>query len=227
MRHRSCARRWTSSAVASRRAGCEAVVVVTPHNVHVEGHFAVVTAGRVGEHETDRALAADLLAAIREAGLPVVGVSYGGNDPAEAELPLDWGTEVPLHFVHAARIVVVTPARDLSLDDHVRLGEAIARGTRCTPRRPRRERRPCSRARSRGAVRLRPGRRGLRRPLPRAARRGAVSTSGRSASSSTRRRPTRSGSSSCSRVRRPGAPTLLAYARADLLRHGRRPRRAG
>jgi aromatic ring-opening dioxygenase LigB subunit len=44
---------------------CEAVVVVTPHNVHVEGHFAVVTASRVGEHETDRTLAAGLVAAIR------------------------------------------------------------------------------------------------------------------------------------------------------------------
>jgi aromatic ring-opening dioxygenase LigB subunit len=108
---------------------CEAVVVVTPHNVHVEGHFAVVVAGRVGDHVTDRALALDLVAAIREAGLPVVGVSYGGNDPAEAEHPLDWGTEVPLHSVHAARVVVVAPARDLTLDDHVRLGEAIARGT--------------------------------------------------------------------------------------------------
>jgi aromatic ring-opening dioxygenase LigB subunit len=108
---------------------CEAVVVLTPHNVHVEGHFAVVTAARVGEHETDRALAADLVAAIRKAGLPVVGVSYGGNDPAEAEHPLDWGTEVPLQFVRAARVVVVAPARDRPLDEHVRLGEAIARGS--------------------------------------------------------------------------------------------------
>jgi aromatic ring-opening dioxygenase LigB subunit len=109
--------------------GCEAVVVLTPHNVHVEGHFAVVTAAHVGEHETDRVLAADLVAAIREAGLPVVGVSYGGNDPAEAELPLDWGTEVPLQFVRAARVVLVAPARDRPLDEHVRLGEAIARGS--------------------------------------------------------------------------------------------------
>jgi aromatic ring-opening dioxygenase LigB subunit len=30
-------------------AACDAAVVVTPHNVHVEGHFAVVTAARVGE----------------------------------------------------------------------------------------------------------------------------------------------------------------------------------
>ncbi len=109
--------------------GCETVVVVTPHNVHVEGHFAVVTAGRVGEHETDRDLASDLVAAIRAAGLPVVGVSYGGNDPAEAEVPLDWGTEVPLQFVRAAGVVVVAPARDRPLDEHVRLGEAIASGT--------------------------------------------------------------------------------------------------
>jgi aromatic ring-opening dioxygenase LigB subunit len=108
-------------------SGCEAVVVVTPHNVHVEGHFAIVTAGRVGEHETDRALAADLVAAIREAELPVVGVSYGGNDPAEAEFPLDWGTDVPLRFVPAARVVVVAPARDRPLDEHIRLGEVIGR----------------------------------------------------------------------------------------------------
>jgi aromatic ring-opening dioxygenase LigB subunit len=110
-------------------SACDAVVVVTPHNVHVEGHFAVVTASRVGEHETDRELASDLVAAIRAEGLPVVGVSYGGNDPAEAELPLDWGTEVPLQFVRAPRVVVIAPARDRPLDEHVRLGEAIARGS--------------------------------------------------------------------------------------------------
>jgi aromatic ring-opening dioxygenase LigB subunit len=77
------------------------VVVVTPHNVHVEGHFAVSVSGRVGEHEVDRELALRLVDEIRAAGLPVVGVSYGGNDPLEAELPLDWGTEVPLRYVRA------------------------------------------------------------------------------------------------------------------------------
>jgi aromatic ring-opening dioxygenase LigB subunit len=56
----------------------------------------------------------------------VTGVSYGGNDPAEAELPLDWGTEVPLQFVRASRVVVVAPARDRPLAEHVRLGGALA-----------------------------------------------------------------------------------------------------
>jgi aromatic ring-opening dioxygenase LigB subunit len=100
----------------------DVAVVVTPHSVHVDGHYAVVTAGRVGEHETDRAAADTLLAA----SLPILGVSYGGNDAATAEFPSDWGTEVPLTFVEAPRVVVVAPARDRPLEEHLRLGEAIA-----------------------------------------------------------------------------------------------------
>jgi aromatic ring-opening dioxygenase LigB subunit len=103
-------------------AAPEVAVVVSPHSVHVEGHFAVVTAGKVGEWETDGALAAALL----EAPLPILGVSYGGNDAATAEFPLDWGTEVPLEFVRPPRVVVVAPARDRPLEEHLRLGEAIA-----------------------------------------------------------------------------------------------------
>jgi aromatic ring-opening dioxygenase LigB subunit len=106
-------------------SGCTTAVVVTPHNVHVDGHFAVVTSGRVGGHATERSLSAALLDAARAAGLPAVGVSYGGNDPVEAEMPLDWGTEVPLEFVRAERIVVVAPARDRPLDEHVELGRLI------------------------------------------------------------------------------------------------------
>jgi len=103
-------------------AAPEVVVVVTPHSVHVEGHFAVVTAGRVGEWETDATVAATLLAA----PLPILGVSYGGNDAATAQFPLDWGTEIPLDFVSAPRVVVVAPARDRPLEEHLSLGEAIA-----------------------------------------------------------------------------------------------------
>ena len=110
-------------------AGPEATVVVTPHNVHVEGHLAVVTAGRVGETATDRELARSILRSLREEGVPALGVSYGGNDPAEAEMPMDWGTEIPLCFLHAPQIVVVCPARDVRLEEHVRAGMAIARAT--------------------------------------------------------------------------------------------------
>jgi aromatic ring-opening dioxygenase LigB subunit len=111
-----------------RYDGTSTAVVVTPHNVHVEGHFAVSVSAKVGEHDVDRELALRLVEAIRGAGLPVVGVSYGGNDPAQAELPLDWGTEVPLRYVRAPRVVVIAPARDLPLEDHVSLGEVLAQG---------------------------------------------------------------------------------------------------
>lgn len=104
-------------------AAPDVAVVVTPHNVHVEGHFAVVTAGRVGAWECDRVCANALLGA----DLPVLGVSYGGNDPVHAEMPLDWATEVPLTFMRARRVVVLAPARDRPLDEHLRLGEAVAR----------------------------------------------------------------------------------------------------
>jgi aromatic ring-opening dioxygenase LigB subunit len=104
-------------------AAPDVAVVVTPHNVHVEGHFAVITSGRVGEWETDR----DAAQALLGADLPIVGVSFGGNDAPGAQMPLDWGTEVPLTFMRAQRVVVVAPARDRPLDEHIALGEAIAR----------------------------------------------------------------------------------------------------
>jgi aromatic ring-opening dioxygenase LigB subunit len=103
-------------------AAPEVAVVVSPHSVHVEGHFAVVTAAKVGEWETDRPLAEALL----ETPLPILGVSFGGNDPTGAEFPLDWGTEVPLEFLQPPRVVVVAPARDRTLEEHLLLGQAIA-----------------------------------------------------------------------------------------------------
>ena len=116
-------------------------VVFTPHNVHVEGAFAVVTSATLAgsldelpielECHVDRELAAGVLAALREAGLPAVGVSYGSNDESLAVMPLDWGTLIPLWFLGGRReeprpVVVVSPARDLPLADHVRAGAAIA-----------------------------------------------------------------------------------------------------
>jgi aromatic ring-opening dioxygenase LigB subunit len=103
-------------------AAADVAVVVTPHSVHVEGHFAVVTSGKVGAYDTDTATAEALLAA----ELPILSVSYGSNYPELAEFPIDWGAEIPLEFVHAPKVVVVSPARDRPFAEHLRLGEAIA-----------------------------------------------------------------------------------------------------
>jgi aromatic ring-opening dioxygenase LigB subunit len=125
-------------------AGPAAIVVVTPHNVHVSGHFAVVDAatvagslaewgepGRELERPVDRRLAAAILAAA--AGVPAVAVSYGGNDAAAAVAPLDWGTLIPLSFLPELPVVIVSPARDRPLSEHQALGRAIATAAGETP----------------------------------------------------------------------------------------------
>jgi aromatic ring-opening dioxygenase LigB subunit len=121
----------------------DAVVVLTPHAVHVEGAMAVVTAGSAAgdlamwdvpsaelRARLDTGLAGSVRDAIRAAGVPVVGVSFGANDPTVAVMPLDWATLVPLWWMGGRSdpqvpAVIVSPARDLSPGAHVRAGAAI------------------------------------------------------------------------------------------------------
>jgi aromatic ring-opening dioxygenase LigB subunit len=121
----------------------EAVIVATPHNVHIANALGVVIAGRVAGHLTgappsvalDVPSATDLawlvLEALATAGVPSTGVSFGSNDPETAVAPMDWGVLIPLWFMGGRQdppvpLVVVTPARDLSAKDHVAAGRAIA-----------------------------------------------------------------------------------------------------
>lgn len=122
----------------------DATVLLTPHHVHVEGHMAVVRSGAMHgvleggasrvelRAHSDPALAGDLQRAILEAGIPVVGVYYGANDHAASVMPMDWATQIPIHFMGGRTtppvpIVMVAPARDLSWDLHVAAGRAIAK----------------------------------------------------------------------------------------------------
>jgi len=122
----------------------DATVVLTPHNIHVERGMAVVLAGTMaGTLESgaapiamrvpvDRDLAIGIAVAVGEAGVPIAAVSYGANDTAAAVFPMDWGTQVPLHFMGGRDdppkpIVMIAPARDLPWDAHVSAGRAIAK----------------------------------------------------------------------------------------------------
>src|SRR4051794_23298726 len=112
----------------------EAVVVFTPHNVHLGGTFAVVVAGWLEGDDpvplrvpVDRELSLDCLERVR----PSVAVSFGGNDPLEATMPLDWGALIPLWFMGGRSkpqvpVVLVCPARELNAADHVAAGRAVA-----------------------------------------------------------------------------------------------------
>jgi aromatic ring-opening dioxygenase LigB subunit len=126
----------------------EATIVLTPHNVHVEGHFAVVVAGTMAGSladfdapdvhlsvPVDVELARRCVVALRDDGIPVVSASFGGNDPQEATAPMDWGVLIPLWAMGGRSeppvpVVAVSPARDRSPDEHVRAGWALARAAR-------------------------------------------------------------------------------------------------
>ena len=131
----------------------EAVVVATPHNVHISNSFGVVVAGRIagdlGDDTPQRvaldvpnetALAWLVLETLVSERLPAVGVSFGSNDLTVAVAPMDWGVLIPLWFMGGRQdpplpVVVVTPARDLPADSHVRAGEAIATAAAASGRR--------------------------------------------------------------------------------------------
>ncbi len=122
----------------------EAVIVLTPHNVHVEGAMAVITAASTAggladwgapgitlKAAVDRELAAQVKASLRAADIPVVGVSFGGNNPQEALHPMDWAVLIPLWFMGGRSdppvpVVIVSPARDLTPEAHVEAGRAVA-----------------------------------------------------------------------------------------------------
>jgi aromatic ring-opening dioxygenase LigB subunit len=126
-------------------ASPDATIVLTPHNVHVEGHFAVLVAanaaGSLADWDApgvelacplDSGLADGLVESLRADGIPVVGVSYGANDSSAATAPLDWGALIPLWFMGGRSdpqvpAVVASPARDRPWEEHVRAGASIAR----------------------------------------------------------------------------------------------------
>jgi aromatic ring-opening dioxygenase LigB subunit len=121
----------------------QAVVIATPHNVHIPGSMGVLVAGRVAgrlagappsitlDVPSELTLAWLVLQSLIAANVPAVGVSFGSNNPADAVAPMDWGVLIPLWFMGGRHdpplpVVVVTPARDLPAADHIRAGSAIA-----------------------------------------------------------------------------------------------------
>jgi len=133
-------------------AAPDAVIVATPHNVHIANALGVIVAHRVaGKLEdmdspveldlpSDTTLALHVLESFGAAGLPAAGVSFGSNDVALAVAPMDWGALIPLWFMGGRRdspppVVVVTPARELSATEHVTAGAAIASACTASDRR--------------------------------------------------------------------------------------------
>jgi aromatic ring-opening dioxygenase LigB subunit len=125
-------------------AAPEAIVVVTPHSVHVAGSIGVVVArGYAGSLAgangssislicpSEQQLAVDLLQQLWADGVSAVGLNVGEDGVGNGVMPLDWGALIPLWFMGGRAeppvpIVLMTPARDLSGAEHVLAGRALA-----------------------------------------------------------------------------------------------------
>lgn len=124
----------------------ETIVIATPHNLRLRGYIGVITAefasGVLPMFEPGPVRAKIRVTCDRELGdivlkraaarrLPVVGANYATASGKYSTMPLDWGTLVPLWFFlkgyrRPPQVLIVTPSREIPLEQNVRFGELIA-----------------------------------------------------------------------------------------------------
>ncbi len=123
------------------RSPAETAVVLTPHGIRAENMVTisssetvrgVLNAGTETLDETfgvDRALADAIAEEAGRRGLIIAKIAAGASSGPFSQLPLDWGAQVPLHFLRqqapAMKTVVMTPSRIWSLAQLFALGEAL------------------------------------------------------------------------------------------------------
>jgi len=127
-----------------RGARPDTIVIASPHNLRLQSKIGIVTAenstgqlnGSRGRKvslslKCDREFAQDLLQESARKHLPVVGANYGTAEGPASDMPMDWGTLVPMWFVAKeervkAKTVIVTPSREIPLKQNIALGTTIA-----------------------------------------------------------------------------------------------------
>ena len=126
-----------------KKARPDTIIIASPHNLRLDRHIGVVTSefssGRVKERgreirlraRCDVELAKRLATAAGSRGLPVVAANYGVFKGPLSDMPMDWGTLIPLWFLLKgarlkSRIVVVTPSREIPLAQNIEFGRVAA-----------------------------------------------------------------------------------------------------
>ena len=130
-------------ASAMKDAKPDTIVLASPHNLRLHKHIGVVTSeyssGRVVEGRKeirmkarcDVELSRKLAEAAEGKGLPVVAANYGVFEGPLSDMAMDWGTMIPLWFLLKgarlkSRVVIVTPSREIPLDQNIEFGRTIA-----------------------------------------------------------------------------------------------------
>jgi len=126
------------------RSRPDTIVIATPHNLRLWRQVCVVTSqnssGKLtGENgktiglrvKCDLEFAHQLLMNASNRGLPVVGANYGSTEGETSDMPMDWGTIVPLWFIlnkedRQPKVSIVTPSREIPLSQNAMFGRIIA-----------------------------------------------------------------------------------------------------
>lgn len=139
--------------MAARRP--ELIILATPHGLRMEGSVSVVTSeysrgemasavgGRIAEEfRIDREVARVIARRARGTGLPVVGCNYGALEGPDSNVPLDWGSIIPLYYLGAKlpeaerpRLCLIGPSREIPLPQLIQLGRIAAEVAQETDRR--------------------------------------------------------------------------------------------
>jgi aromatic ring-opening dioxygenase LigB subunit len=125
------------------RSRPDTIVVSSPHNLRLFRHIGIVLSenctGSVTEGKNSVSLKAKcdldfgmgVLHEAEELGLPVVGANYGALEGPASDLPMDWGTLIPLWFFlrrgARSRVLVVTPSRGIPLEKNFEFGRVLGR----------------------------------------------------------------------------------------------------
>jgi len=125
------------------RSRPDTIVIATPHNLRLWKKICIVTSqnssGKLtGENgssvslkvKCDIEFSRQLLMEASKKGLPVVGANYGSTEGETSDMPMDWGTLIPLWFIlnkksRQPRVSIVTPSREIPLSQNVRFGRTI------------------------------------------------------------------------------------------------------
>ena len=134
--------------ILARRIAMErpkTIVIASPHNLRLFKRIGIIVAeNSTGSLKTSPSrkvsvnascnveLAWEILREAERMGLPVVGANYGTFEGPSSNVAMDWGTLVPLWFVLReqqvnARIVIVTPSREIPIHQNVRFGMGVAK----------------------------------------------------------------------------------------------------
>src|SRR5438093_8627564 len=126
-----------------RNSRPQTIVLASPHNLRLRDNIAIVTSenstgylkGWRGRKVSlsvrcDREFARELVEESTRKQLPDVGANYGSAGGFASDMPMDWGTLVPMWFVAKeeqvkARTDIVTPSREIPLRQNIALGTTI------------------------------------------------------------------------------------------------------